>query len=134
MSPHLAADQPRLVLLLPQEPAGEQAEACRPAAETWQGVTVAAGGQGRLRDRFPPSHHCGTEADAAQRQGCRVRVTFATGLPAGGGGGEELSFLAHVSRGWVARAWCSGTTDLWDGPSARCWDDSLASGHNRELP
>ena len=62
MSPHLAADQPRLVLLLPQEPAGEQAEARRPAAETWQGVTVAAGGQGRLRDRFPPSHHCGTEA------------------------------------------------------------------------
>ena len=54
MSPHLAADQPRLVLL-PQEPTGERAGARRPAAETWQGVTITAGGQGRLRGRFPPS-------------------------------------------------------------------------------
>lgn len=133
MSPHLAADQPRPVLVLPQEPTGEQAEARRPAAGTWQGVTVAADGQGQLRGRFPPSQvlrHRGWRF----RQGCRVRVAFAVGLPAGGGGGEELGFLAHVGRGWVARPRCSGTTDLWNGPSARCWDDSPASGHNHEPP
>ena len=89
----------------------------RPGRASLSPLVAKAGcGAGSLLHR-----HCGTEADAAQRQGCRVRVTFATGLPAGGGGGEEFSFLAHVSRGWVARPWCSGTTDLWEGPSARCW-------------
>lgn len=106
------------------EPMGEQAGAHRPVAEPHMvslspPVAKASYGAGSLLHR-----HCGTE-DGGSGGGAKS-VAFAFGLPVGGWAGSTAS-LPHVSGGWVARPRCSGTTDLWDGPSARCRDDGLAS-------